>query len=115
MNHLAAKELTNPALGPSLQAMVSEPITFFQAAIPALITLAFIVGSIVFVFMLIVGGIQWMGASGDKAALEAARGRIVQALIGIVILFSAYAIVALIEVFFGTNLTLLNLAPIVIQ
>lgn len=66
-----------------------------------LIALVFIVAALIFFFMLVVGGIQWMVSGGDKAATEAARGRITAALIGLVIVFAAWAIVKLIETFLG--------------
>ena len=41
--------------------------------------------------------------------VEAARKKITNGLIGIGILFSAYAIISLIEIIFGTDLTLFNI------
>ena len=119
MNTLATY-INNPALSPSLQGMlssdvISSPGTFFQKAIPTLITLGFIIGAIVFVAMLILGAIQWMTSGGDKAGLESARSKIVSALVGIAILFSAYAIIKIVEVFFGTDLLLFNLGSIRIK
>lgn len=66
-----------------------------------IVTLIFIVGALVFFFMLVIGGIQWMLSGGDKAATESARGRITAALIGLVIIFAAWAIMKLIETFLG--------------
>ncbi len=65
------------------------------------IALILIAAALVFFFMLVIGGIQWMLSGGDKAATEAARGRITAALIGLVIVFSAWAIVKLMETFLG--------------
>lgn len=69
-----------------------------------LIALVFIVASIIFFFMLVIGGVQWMLSGGDKAATEAARGRITAALIGLVIVFAAWAIMKLIETFLGIRI-----------
>lgn len=65
------------------------------------IILILIAAALVFFFMLIIGGIQWMLSGGDKAATEAARGRITAALIGLVVVFAAWAIAKLIETFLG--------------
>lgn len=79
-------------------------VEFLQKAISVGITLIFIVGGVIFFFMLLIGGIQWITSSGDKAAVEAARGRIMHALIGIFILFASFAIITLIGSLFGLNL-----------
>jgi hypothetical protein len=68
------------------------------------IRLVLIVASLVFFFMLVWGGIQWMVSGGDKNAAEAARSKITNALIGLVIVFSAWAIMALIKNLFGVDI-----------
>jgi hypothetical protein len=54
--------------------------------------------------MLIIGGVRWITSGGDKAATEAARGQITAALVGLVIVFAAWAILQLIELFFGVDI-----------
>lgn len=114
----------NPSLGitnPVFKGTMLEnwfllgPTAFFSAIIPKIITLILIVGSIIFFFMLLIGGVQWISSGGDKAALEAAKGRITSALVGIVILFSAFAIIKLVETFFGVDLLQININPLIIQ
>lgn len=80
-------------------------LAFFQKFIPALVVLVLIAGTVIFFFMLISGAVAWLSSSGDKQALEGARGKISNALVGIVILFSLYAILNFIGNFFHTNLT----------
>ena len=72
--------------------------------IGGLITLALIVAAVIFFFMLVVGGIRWIASGGDKGATEAARGQITAALIGLVIVFAAWAIARIIGTFFGVDL-----------
>lgn len=105
----------NPALGPSLNALRYDGILFFQKLIPALIGLVLVVGVIIFFFMLLIGAITWISSGGDKAAIEGARGRITQALIGIVVLFSVFAIIKLIEGFFGINILSIDIGPLIIK
>jgi len=69
-----------------------------------IIYLIFVLAALIFFFMLVIGGIQWMLSGGDKAATEAARGRITAALIGLVIVFAAWAITVLIEKFLGISI-----------
>lgn len=90
-------------ISPRGEFKVLEGITI-PLIISGLIKIVLIVAALVFFFMLIIGGIQWMTSGGDKAATEAARGRITAALVGLVIVFAAYAIVQLINTLFGLDI-----------
>jgi len=68
------------------------------------IKLLLVVAALLFFFMLVIGGIQWIVSGGDKAGSENARKRITSALIGLAIVFAAWAIVQLINVLFGVNI-----------
>jgi hypothetical protein len=61
-----------------------------------LLNLAFMVGGLILIIMIIVSGIQWMLAGGDKQAIASAQGRLASAIIGFVILASTYAVVSLV-------------------
>jgi hypothetical protein len=63
-----------------------------------------VIAALVFFFMLIFGGIKYITSGGDKAQTESARGTITAALIGLVIVFSAWAIITLINAFFGIDI-----------
>lgn len=80
--------------------------------ISALVTGALVIASIIFFFMLVIGGIKWIASGGDKGATEGARNQITAALVGLVIVFAAWAIAGLVRAFFGGvdifNLTLPN-------
>ena len=56
------------------------------------IQLILIVAALIFFFLLIIGGIRWMTAGGDKEKAGAARGQLTSALIGLAIVFAAWAI-----------------------
>lgn len=79
------------------------------ALISAAVVLILIVAALVFFFMLIYGGIKYISSGGDKGQMESARGTITAALIGLVIVFAAWAIISLINTFFNINLLQLNL------
>ncbi|KKQ92191.1 MAG: hypothetical protein UT58_C0003G0029 [Microgenomates group bacterium GW2011_GWC1_39_7b] len=72
--------------------------------VSALIRLTVVVAAIVFFFILVIGGIRWIASGGDKAQTEAARNQITAALVGLVIVFAAWAIVALINTFFKIDI-----------
>lgn len=76
----------------------------FGGVISALIRLVLIIAAVVFFFILVIGGIRWIMSGGDKANTEAARSQITAALVGLVIVFSAWAILELIRIFFGIDL-----------
>lgn len=105
-------EITNPVLKEVGQ---KSGLSFFQGFIPGLIGLAFLAGAIIFFFVLILGAIQWITGGGDKQALESARGKITSAIVGILILFSVFAILNLIEIFFNITIMTLDIGPLVIQ
>lgn len=80
--------------------------------ISGLIKGALVVAAIIFFFILVIGGIKWIASGGDKAATEGARSQITAALVGLVIVFAAWAIVALIQTFFGINIFSLTLPTV---
>lgn len=72
--------------------------------VSALIRLILVIASLVFFIILVIGGIRWIASGGDKAQTEGARSQITSALVGLVIVFAAWAIVQLINTFFGINI-----------
>ncbi|MGD8744551.1 MAG: hypothetical protein PVJ52_03090 [Candidatus Woesebacteria bacterium] len=76
----------------------------FSALISYGIQLVLVIAAIVFFFILVIGGIKWITSGGDKGQTEAARNQITAALVGLVIVFSAWAIIQIIQVLFGVNI-----------
>lgn len=72
--------------------------------ISGLIRFSLVVAALAFFFILVIGGIRWIISGGDKAQTEAARSQITAALVGLVVVFAAWAIVQLINTFFGVNI-----------
>jgi len=68
------------------------------------IRLILVIAALVFFFILVIGGIRWIASGGDKTQTENARNQITAALVGLVIVFAAWAIVQLINTFFGINI-----------
>jgi len=99
------------AAGDTIQLKPDQASQFYnlgQLTIPGivsgLIRLIVVVAAIVFFFILVIGGIKWIASGGDKAQTESARNQITAALVGLVIVFAAWAIVALIKVFFNVDI-----------
>ena len=76
----------------------------FGGILQGAISLALVVAAIIFFFMLVLGGITWILSGGDKGKTEAARNQITAALVGLVIVFAAWAIANLIGGLFGIHI-----------
>lgn len=112
-NLSAALPVTNPALSPDLQNKTGAE--FLQAFIPSLVGFILLIGAIIFFFMILIGAIRWTASGGDKAAVESAKGTITNALIGLFLVFSVFAVVKLLELFFGINILTLDIGVLKIQ
>lgn len=66
-----------------------------------LIALIYSVAAIVLIFMLLWGAFQWMTSGGDKEKIEAARNRIIHAIIGLILFAIAFAVIQVLGVFTG--------------
>ena len=70
---------------------------FISWAITAILVLA----ALAFFFMLLIGGVKWIISGGDKANTESARNQVTAAIIGLVIVFSAWVILNFVLGLFG--------------
>lgn len=77
-----------------------RPSDFLKSTLNILLGSA---GIISFVFLLW-GGIQWITSGGDKEAIEKARRKILYALTGLAIIFSAYTVLFALRTWFNINL-----------
>lgn len=75
-----------------------------QIIISRLINFSLVIAAIILVFLIIWSGIQWATAGDDKEAISGAQKRFTSAIIGITVVFSTWAIINLVEVFFGIKL-----------
>lgn len=86
--------VTNPVSGlGNLGNLVGTKV--FPAAVQA--------GSILAFFYAIWGGLNYIMAEGDSKKTEGAKNMITSAVIGFVILFSAYAVVKILDAVLGTT------------
>jgi len=79
---------------------INDIVRVVRGAIQFILVVAFVLA---FIFLLI-GGIRWITAGGDEKAVAGARGMITAALIGLVIVLVSYAIIRLVEIFFGFDI-----------
>ncbi len=82
-----------------------EPL--FKNVVTAVVSLS---GVALFI-MLLIGGFNFLFSGGDQKKLEKARGTITNAIVGLVIIVSAYLILRTVSVFTGVNVTQFNITP----
>ena len=85
--------LTEGNIGQKLTTGISSIIGFLT-----------IVAGLWFLFQFIIGGLQWLGSSGDKTALEGAQKKLTNAFIGLVIVVVAIAIINILGTFLGFDI-----------
>ena len=68
------------------------------------VSLVLIVVALVFFFILVWGGLKWVTSGGDEKKVGEARAQITNALIGLAIVFAAWAIMKLIGTIFGIDI-----------
>jgi hypothetical protein len=82
-------------------ATLSDLEVLFQRVI----SIALGLGGIVLFVMLVVGGFKYLTSGGDPKAVESAQKTLTSAILGLVLLLSAYLILKLIGNFTGVDLT----------
>ena len=110
MNKLA--QITNPSLGPVGSAYQGQGQAYIVRLISVLVTSLLIIGTVAFVFFFLLGAISWIASGGDAKATDAARKKVSTALIGIIVMFAAWAVFQLIETLFGISLINIDLSPL---
>lgn len=71
--------------------------TSLPGVISWIIRLIIIAGFILAFVFLVIGGIRWILAGGDKTKVEGARGQVIGALVGLVIIILAFVIIMFIQ------------------
>lgn len=69
--------------------------TQLNRVISQIIGILTIVAALWFLFQFITAGLAWIGSSGDKHNLEEARNKIINAIIGLIIVVAAYTLVGI--------------------
>lgn len=88
--------------------MAYTPSMFLRTLLNVMLGIA---GVVSFIFLLW-GGLQWILAGGDKEGTEKARKKITAALIGLAIVFSAYALLYILRALFNIDLIQVNITQI---
>lgn len=73
--------------------------------ITSVLRIVYAVGAVMVLFMLIFGAFQWITSGGDKEAVQKARSRITNALIGLAILALSLVIITIIAAILKIDIT----------
>lgn len=79
-------------------------ITDIGRLISSAVQLLLIVAGIIAFLYLLLGGIQWITSGGDKAGVDAARQKILHAIIGLIVVFATWSLITLLEKFLGVTI-----------
>lgn len=109
----AKAQITNPILegdtGSDAAGAASGSLLF--RLISGLLAFIMMVGAILVLVNLIQAAIEWIGSGNDTGKIEAARGRLTNALIGLIILSASYAVWLMVKQFLGISLSIELLFP----
>lgn len=72
--------------------------------ISSLLSVALIIAAVLVLLYLVWGAIEWISSGGDSGKIEKARNRIMQAIIGLIVLAAVIAVLALIQTLLGVTL-----------
>jgi len=80
---------------------VTNPVGYTSNAIQTIFTLFMIVGVLYFVWHVVFAGYHFISSDGDSKKIQDAKTELTYAFVGIVVIFSVYAILKLFGTVFG--------------
>lgn len=78
-----------------------SPEVLLGTFISGIVGVLLVIAAIYAFFQLLIGGLNWISSSGDKGKLEAAQNRITQAIVGLFVVFAAWAVFLFLLKFLG--------------
>jgi hypothetical protein len=102
--------ITNPAISANFGTGADTPSAALASIIVTIWRAAITLGGLALIVMLIMGALEWITAGGEKAKVQAARDRITQSVIGMMVLAGTVAISVFISGILGINLLQPNFA-----
>ncbi|OGG18702.1 hypothetical protein A3D05_02405 [Candidatus Gottesmanbacteria bacterium RIFCSPHIGHO2_02_FULL_40_24] len=95
--------ITNPVIKGLTGKLPKDAPGILATFIAGLIGLLLVIGTLWAFFQFIIGAFNWISSSGDKGKLESAQQRILQAVIGLIVVFAAWAIFIVLLRFLGVT------------
>lgn len=109
----AQAQITNPAISPELGANAdgAKDGSLFATYFVDMWQVVISIGGIMVLIYFLWGAIEWILAGGDQSKIQKGRDRIVQSIIGMVLLAGSFVLISLIStIFFGDAYDLLNIS-----
>lgn len=104
MTRLLAYQLGNlSGVGPlgANQLHIASACLDFTSVLSTTISVLTVLGGLWFIVQFFTAAVQWISAGGDKQALENVKKRMLNAIIGLLILVLAYSLIVIIAMVFG--------------
>ena len=108
----AAAQITNPAVDSSIGADAAGAAdgSIFATYFVAIWQMIISVGGIMVLLYFIWGSVDWIVAGGDQSKIQKGRDRMIQAVIGMILLAGSFVLIGLINsIFFEGTFDLLNI------
>ncbi|MBI2267930.1 MAG: hypothetical protein HYU80_00575 [Candidatus Blackburnbacteria bacterium] len=105
-------QLTNPVVDKLSPKSGEGAVDQLSGILSTIVSVLIIAGALIFTLYFIMGAIRWITSGGDKGQLESARNQVLHAVIGLLVLFSVFALLKLIGVLFNINLLNIDLGRI---
>lgn len=93
-------QITNPIV-PKFTGQ--QPVAQFSSIMATIIFVLLVGGVLIFVIYFLIGAIRWITSGGDKGQVESARNQVLHAVVGLIVLFSLFAILSLIQTLFKVD------------
>lgn len=94
--------INNP-LFQNADAKVLQPDQFFNQVLGAVLGVFFFVGLLYFTWYFVMGGLNMIHSEGDAKKYEQARDMLTNAFVGLIVVFSLFAILKFVGIFFGIS------------
>jgi len=94
-------QITNPVMDSSTG--VQDPVGFFNKFIQGLFSMFMLVGFLYFSWYFVLGAYHLISTEGDKNKFQTAKDQFVHAFMGLIILFSVFAVLKVIGIIFGID------------
>lgn len=82
----------------------ADPLSDLDLFVSNLLGLFTVFGALFFIIYFLMAAIQWISSGGDSGKLAEARNKMIQGVIGLIILVAAYGIIGLVGTIVGIDI-----------
>lgn len=100
LNNFLLAQITNPVLSPNI---ASNPTDYVNNVIQSVFSIFMIVGSVYFIWHFIMAAYHMISSNGDPKKWEESQKAILYSFVGLIIIFSLFAILKLVGTVTGVS------------